>query len=87
VVNVLANTDWETLFLGVCIGLALALIISYLTDWRRVRTLRDQGYDRAVEDMIRFGHYYDKYNHRHDVRVTERPKTKKKEADAREIDG
>ena len=74
VVNVLVNTDWEVMMLGVAIGLALAFIFSYLTDGHRVRTLRDQGYDRAVEDMTRFGYYYDKYNHRHNVRVTERSK-------------
>ena len=61
------------MFAFICfwIGIILASIFYYKTDDWRIKKLRQDGYDKAVCDIIEFGYYYDINNNKINIVVKE----------------
>lgn len=53
------------------IGLIAGISISYWSDKPRMNKIHNEGYDHAVDDMLRWNCYFDKQNRKHFVNVTQ----------------
>jgi len=60
----------DFLFIGFLVGLIAGIVIFYCTDTARMRRISNRGYDKAVEDIMKYGYYYDKRNRRRYVAVS-----------------
>lgn len=58
-------------FISFMVGIILTSIFYYKTDEWRVKKLRQDGYDSAVCDIIKFGFYYNTNNEKINVTVEE----------------
>lgn len=54
----------------ILIGLIIGIGISYWSDKPRMNKYHNEGYDHAVDDMIRWNCFFDQRNQKHFVNVT-----------------